>query len=78
MADGEILATMINGAIRTSEQEEMARLLRNKSAVMMRAVRVHIQENSTRLQISCTGRNFEYVYEKSPSTVNEEKSASLR
>ena len=35
MADGEILATMINGAIRTSEQEEMARLLRNKSAVMI-------------------------------------------
>jgi len=31
MADASILATFLNGAIRTSEQEEMARLLRQKS-----------------------------------------------
>lgn len=35
MADGEILATMINGAIRTSEQEEMAHLLRRKSQILI-------------------------------------------
>lgn len=31
MADGEITAALINGAVRTSEQEEMAELLRRKS-----------------------------------------------
>jgi len=35
MPDGSILATLLNGAIRTSEQEEMARLLRKKSQVMI-------------------------------------------
>lgn len=33
--DGEIFATMINGSVRTSEQEEMARLLRRKSKVIV-------------------------------------------
>ncbi len=33
--DGEIAATLINGAIRMDEQEEMARLLRRKSEVLM-------------------------------------------
>jgi F420-non-reducing hydrogenase small subunit len=33
--DGEIAATLINGAIRMDEQEEMARLLRRKSQVLM-------------------------------------------
>ena len=31
MADKSIVATFLNGAIRTSEQEEMAHLLRRKS-----------------------------------------------
>ncbi len=35
MADGEILATFLNGAIRTSEQAEMAELLRKKSKLMV-------------------------------------------
>lgn len=35
LADGEIVATMINGSIRTSEQEEMARLLRRKSQIII-------------------------------------------
>ncbi|MCW5940603.1 MAG: hypothetical protein KIS66_00130 [Fimbriimonadaceae bacterium] len=35
LEDGAITATMINGAIRTSEQEEMARLLRRKSQVLI-------------------------------------------
>lgn len=33
--DGEILASFVNGAIRSSEQEEMARLLRRKSKVVV-------------------------------------------
>ncbi len=33
--DGELAAAFINGAVRTSEQEEMARLLRRKSAAIV-------------------------------------------
>jgi F420-non-reducing hydrogenase small subunit len=35
MPDGSILATFLNGAIRTSEQEEMAHLLRRKSKLLV-------------------------------------------
>ena len=35
MADGSILATFLNGAIRSTEQEEMAHLLRKKSKVLI-------------------------------------------
>ena len=35
MEDGEILAAFVNGAVRTSEQEEMVHLLRRKSKVMV-------------------------------------------
>jgi F420-non-reducing hydrogenase small subunit len=35
MADGGIVATFLNGAIRTSEQEEMAQLLRRKSMYLI-------------------------------------------
>jgi F420-non-reducing hydrogenase small subunit len=35
MADGSIVATFINGAIRSTEQEEMAHLLRRKSQVII-------------------------------------------
>lgn len=35
MPDGSILTTFLNGAIRTSEQEEMARLLRRKSKLLV-------------------------------------------
>jgi F420-non-reducing hydrogenase small subunit len=35
MADGEILASFVNGAVRTSEQAEMAELLRKKSKVLV-------------------------------------------
>jgi F420-non-reducing hydrogenase small subunit len=35
MADGEIAAAFVNGAIRTSEQEEWAHLLRKKAQVII-------------------------------------------
>jgi F420-non-reducing hydrogenase small subunit len=35
MEDQSILVTLINGAVRTSEQEEMARLLRRKSQILI-------------------------------------------
>ena len=35
MADGSIVVTFLNGAIRTTEQEEMAHILRRKSKFMI-------------------------------------------
>jgi F420-non-reducing hydrogenase small subunit len=35
LADGELAAALINGAVRTSEQEEMVQLLRRKSAAVV-------------------------------------------
>jgi F420-non-reducing hydrogenase small subunit len=35
LADGELAAAFVNGAVRTSEQEEMAQLLRRKSAAVV-------------------------------------------
>ncbi|MDR3674012.1 MAG: oxidoreductase, partial [Acidobacteriota bacterium] len=35
MPDGSILAAFVNGAVRTSEQQEMAHLLRQKAKVLV-------------------------------------------
>ncbi len=71
MADGSILVSMINGAIRTSEQEEMAKLLRRKSKIVIAyGSCAHLGG------IPGLANQFErdtitkYVYEDSPSTVN--------
>jgi F420-non-reducing hydrogenase small subunit len=65
---------MINGAIRTSEQEEMAKLLRKKSKLIIAyGSCAHLGG------IPGLANQFEreeilkYVYEESPSTVNPEK-----
>ena len=70
--DGGILVSMINGAVRTSEQEEMAKLLRRKSALIVAyGSCAHmggipgLANQFDREQI------FRYVYEESPSTINE-------
>jgi F420-non-reducing hydrogenase small subunit len=72
IADGGILVSMINGAVRTSEQEEMAKLLRRKSALVVAyGSCAHmggipgLANQFDREQI------LRYVYEESPSTVNE-------
>ena len=74
MADGSILVAMINGAIRTSEQEEMAKLLRRKSKIVIAyGSCAHtggipgLANQFEREQI------LKYVYEDAPSTVNPEK-----
>ena len=79
MADGSILVAMINGAIRTSEQEEMARLLRKKSKIVIAyGSCAHtggipgLANQFQREQIT------KYVYEDSPSTVNPEKTHPQR
>jgi F420-non-reducing hydrogenase small subunit len=74
MEDKSILVSMINGAVRTSEQEEMANLLRRKSQIV-------IAYGSCAHMGGVPGlaNQFEreevlkYLFEDSPSTVNPQK-----
>jgi F420-non-reducing hydrogenase small subunit len=74
MPDGSILVSMINGAVRTSEQEEMARLLRKKSKIVIAygscAHTGGIPGLANQFRRDAITR---YVYEQTPSTVNPEK-----
>ncbi|MFA6028350.1 MAG: oxidoreductase [Elusimicrobiota bacterium] len=74
MPDGSITATLLNGAIRTSEQEEMARLLRRKTQVLI-AYGACAQSGGIPALANQFSREqiLKYVYEDSPSTVNPEK-----
>jgi len=74
MADKSIVACLLNGAIRSSEQEEMARLLRRKSQVLIAyGSCAHtggipaLANQFSREQI------LKYVYEEAPTVVNENK-----
>lgn len=74
MPDKSIVATLLNGAIRTSEQEEMAHLLRRKSVYMIAyGACSHLggipglANQFTREQI------LRFVYEDGPSNVNPQK-----
>ena len=74
MDDGSILVSLVNGAIRTSEQEEMATLMRKKSKLLIAyGSCAHLGG------IPGLANQFEreeilrYVYEESPSTVNPQK-----
>jgi F420-non-reducing hydrogenase small subunit len=74
MPDGSILAALVNGAIRTSEQEEMARLLRRKAKVVVAYGACAqlggipgLANQFSRKQI------LDYVYDGAPSNVNPEK-----
>ncbi len=78
MEDGSILVTMINGAIRTSEQEEMARLIRRKSKIVIAyGSCAHmggipsLANEFTREQI------MEYMYQEAPSVVNPERTRPM-
>lgn len=78
MDDGSILATMVNGAIRTSEQEEMAKLIRRKSKIVIAyGSCAHmggipsLANEFTRTQI------MEFMYQESPSVVNPEKTRPM-
>lgn len=73
LPDGSIAAALINGAVRTSEQEEMARLLRRKSLVV-------IAYGSCAHTGGIPGLANQFdreeilrsVYDEAPSTVNPE------
>lgn len=71
LADGEITATFLNGAIRSSEQEEMAHLLRRKSQYMV-AFGSCAQLGGIPGLANLWDRAsiFERVYKQGPSTLN--------
>jgi F420-non-reducing hydrogenase small subunit len=73
LADGEVAATFLNGAIRTSEQEEMARLLRRKSRLLI-AFGSCSQAGGIPGLANLYSRDsiLRTVYSETPSTVNPE------
>lgn len=74
MSDRSILATMINGAIRTSEQEEMARLLRFKSKIVIAfGACAHLGGVPSLTNQFEREKILEYIYIGAPTMVNEQK-----
>ena len=72
MPDQSILATLINGAVRTSEQEEMARLLRAKSQVLIAyGSCAHTGGIPSLANQFDRERILEYVYHQAPTVDNE-------
>ncbi len=71
LADGEITATLFNGAIRNDENAEVAHLLRRKSQVMV-AYGSCSAEGGIPGLANFTSREamFKYIYHDSPSTDN--------
>jgi F420-non-reducing hydrogenase small subunit len=73
MPDASILATMINGAIRTSEQEEIARLLRRKSQyIIAYGSCAHLGGVPALANEFPREQILEYVYRQAPTVVNPE------
>ncbi|MCX7626520.1 MAG: hypothetical protein N2Z21_09990 [Candidatus Sumerlaeaceae bacterium] len=71
MPDKSILATMINGAIRTSEQEEIAHLLRRKSQyIIAYGSCAHLGGVPALANQFSREHILEYVYRKAPSVTN--------
>ena len=71
LEDGELAAAFINGAIRTSEQAEVAELLRRKSqAVVAFGACAWLGGIPGLANLYSVGSILEYVYSESPSTVD--------
>ncbi|HET7840059.1 MAG TPA: oxidoreductase, partial [Terriglobia bacterium] len=69
LADGEITVSFINGAIRNSEQEEMAKLLREKSKLVIAYGACAYQGGIPGLaNLTDKEAILDYVYRLSPST----------
>ncbi|GIV15921.1 MAG: F420-non-reducing hydrogenase subunit G [Armatimonadota bacterium] len=74
MPDGSILATMVNGSIRTSEQEEMAHLLRRKSQILIAyGSCAHTGGVPSLANQFSKEQILRTVYEEAPTVVNEQK-----
>jgi F420-non-reducing hydrogenase small subunit len=73
MEDGSILVSIINGAVRNTENEHMVKLLRQKSAVVVSYGACACTGGSPALANLIPGGKDElldYVYTKTPSTAN--------
>lgn len=74
MADGSILVSMINGAVRSTEQEEMVRMLRRKSQLVIAyGACAHLGGIPGLANQFDREQILKFVYEESPSTQNLEK-----
>jgi len=74
LQDNEIAVSFINGAIRTSEQEEMVNLLRKKSGLVVAfGSCAHIGGIPGLANFSNREEIFDYVYTKTLSTMNPAK-----
>jgi F420-non-reducing hydrogenase small subunit len=73
LADGALLASFVNGAIRTTEQEEMAHLLRRKSRLLLAFGSCsHLGGIPGLANLFDREELLECVYRESPSTVNQD------
>jgi len=74
MPDQSIFATLVNGAVRTTEQEEMVHLLRQKSRFLIAYGACAHLGGIPGLANQFTREDIlRYYYEEGPSTVNPEK-----
>jgi F420-non-reducing hydrogenase small subunit len=74
LKDGEILATFINGAVRLSEQEDMVKLLRRKSKLVIAFGACAHMGGVPGLANSQTKQKiFDYYYHTGPIVYNPEK-----
>ena len=74
MADGSIVATLLNGAIRSSEQEEMAHVLRRKSQFLIAyGACAHLGGIPSLANQFSREQMLKYVYDEAPTVVNPEK-----
>src|SRR5512136_636709 len=74
MPDGHIDVTLFHGAIRNSENEHLARLLRAKSKVLVAfGTCAHLGGIPALANLFDRKQIFKRVYHDSPSTVNPEK-----
>ncbi len=73
MEDGSILAAFVNGAVRTTEQEEMVHLLRRKAKLLIAfGSCAHLGGIPSLANLWDRDAIFETAYRTSPSTVNPE------
>ncbi len=73
LRDGELAVCFLNGAIRTSEQEEMAELLRKKSQLLIAFGSCsHLGGIPGLANLHDRESIFEYVYRQAPSVTNAE------
>ncbi len=74
LQDGEIAVSFINGAVRTEEQEHIARLLRRKSGLVVAfGACAHLGGIPGLANFVNRDMIFDYVYHKSPSVANPDK-----